>query len=119
MKVRKMIIAVAVCAGAGAVWLAFGGRAVVALIAGFALHIGRVWPQLTWNLDLLVPFAAAYGLAIAIGHGMLRGPMRRRDVRWRIDHTLCVAALFPLWLATAFLVPGVLLQLRLFLEAIE
>lgn len=117
MKARVIISTGAAVVLLGAIWILLGGQAVVALLTGFPAHLARVWPQLTWNPDLLMPFAAAFALAVAIGHGLLRGPMVRRGVRWRIDHTLCLAAFVPLWFATAFLVPGVMLQVRLLLAA--
>ena len=115
MKAR-VITAIAVI---GTAWILLGWPGVVALLTGFAAHVARVWPQLTWNPDLLVPFAAAFALAVAIGHALLRGPLARRGVRWRIDHTLCLAGFIPLAFATAFLVQGVILHARLFLASLE
>ena len=92
--------------------------AVLPLLVGFARHLVRVWPQLTWNLDLLLPAVVAYLLANLLAHGLLHGSMARRGIRWRIDHTLALVAFIPAWFGTAFLVPGVLLQMRLLLEAL-
>jgi hypothetical protein len=117
MKARVFLTAAA--AGIGIVWILLGWQAVVALLTGFAAHVARVWPQLTWNPDLLLPFAAAFALAVAIAHALLRRPLARRGVHWRFDHTLCLTGFIPLAFATAFLVPGVLLHVSLFLAALE
>lgn len=117
MKRVWIIIGVVLAAG---VWtLLFGLGGWLALLTGFPAHLARVWPQITWNPDLLVPFAVAMALAVMIGHWLLCGPMKRRGVRWRVDHTLCLAGFVPLLFATAFLVPGVLLHVRLLAEAMH
>jgi len=99
--------------------LLFGIDGWVALLTGFPAHVARVWPQLTWNPDLWVPALIAFVLALVIGHALLRGPMAARGVHWRFDHTLCLFGFLPLAFATAFLVPGVLLQLRLLVDLLE
>lgn len=101
------------------VWLLLGREVMFTLLTGFPAHIARVWPQLTWNIDLLVPFVVAYALAVGTGHGLVHRPMKRRGVRWRMDHTLCIAGFVPLLFATAFLVPGILLHAQLLIEALD
>jgi len=98
--------------------LMFGVDGWRALLVGFPAHVGRVWPELTWNPDLWVPALVAFVLAGLLGHALLRGPMAARGVGWRWDHTLCLLGFVPLAFATAFLVPGVLLQLRLLADAL-
>ncbi len=112
-------IAFSVIGATALVWLAFGNAGALALWFGFPAHLARVWPQITWNPDLLVPAAVAFTLAVAIGHGLLRGPLGRRGIRWRFDHTLALAAFLPLLFATAFLVPGILLHAGLLIEHVR
>jgi hypothetical protein len=119
MKARILVFAGTLLVSLGFVRYFLGEGAVATLLMGFPAHLARVWPQLTWNPDLLIPAAASLAIAVLIGQAILRAPMARRGVRWRIDHTLCLAAFVPLWFATAFLVPGLMLQWRLFLAALE
>jgi hypothetical protein len=116
MKPRNFI---AVLLPPALVWVGLGPEAVVALLIGFPAHLARVWPQITWNPDLLLPSGVAFALAVCIGHLLLRGPMQRRGVRWRANHTVCVASFIPLLFATSFLVPGMLLHARLLAEALD
>jgi hypothetical protein len=116
---QRIITVIATLLPLGLAWLLLGREALLALLTGFPAHLARVWPEITWNMDLLVPFMVAFTLAVCIGHLLLRGPMGRRGVRWRPDHTLCLAGFVPLLFATAFLVPGILLHVRLLAEALD
>jgi len=70
-------------------------------------------PRISANTDTLIPGLGAYLIATLVAHRMIAGFHQRRGKIWRFSNTCCLAALLPVVFIIAFLVPGVILNLKL------
>ena len=70
-------------------------------------------PRISVNADTLIPGIAAFVIATLAAHLMIAAYHRKRGRRWPFSNTCCLAALLPILFIIAFLVPGVILQLKL------
>jgi hypothetical protein len=70
-------------------------------------------PRISANADTLIPGIAAFVIATLAAHGMIAAYHRKRGRNWPFSNTCCLAALLPVLFIIAFLVPGVILQVKL------
>jgi hypothetical protein len=70
-------------------------------------------PRISVNADTLIPGIAAFLIATLAAHGMIAAYHRKRGKHWQFSNTCCLAALLPVLFIIAFLVPGVILQVKL------
>lgn len=80
---------------------------------GFYHFLAANLPRISANADTLVPGIAAYVIATLAAHRMIAGFYQRRGKTWPFSNTCCFAALLPVLFIIAFLVPGVILHLKL------
>ena len=116
--VAAVMLVLAVVCGltAAATSRLFLAEALRALVFGFVPFLVRNVPRISWNADTFVPGFLAFAAVCAVGHHWLRRIARRRERAWRISHTLALTLFLPLVFVTAFIVPGVELQVRLLWE---
>lgn len=91
-------------------------EAIWRLLTGFISFLRDNLPRISSDAGTWGPGLAAFGLAVVVGHFFLRGWARTRSRPWSAGSTLCAGLVLPLLFAISFLVPGVLLQLKLFGE---
>lgn len=70
-------------------------------------------PRISVNADTLIPGITAFLIATLAAHGMIAAYHRKRGKQWPFSNTCCLAALLPVLFIIAFLVPGVILQVKL------
>lgn len=80
---------------------------------GFYHFLAANLPRISANADTLIPGIGAYLIATLAAHRMIAGFYQRRGKTWPFSNTCCLAALLPVLFIIAFLVPGVILQLKL------
>ena len=86
----------------------------------FAYHVAFGWALFLWknvravsvNADVLVPGLFSYVVAGILIHVLGRAWFARRDRVWSLFTTFCLSLLLPVLFFIAFLIPGLLLQLR-------
>lgn len=83
------------------------------LATGFYQFLAANLPRSSANADTLIPGIAAYLIATLAAHRMIASFYQRRGRTWPFSNTCCLAALLPVLFIIAFLVPGVILQLKL------
>ncbi len=89
------------------------------LVFGFVRFLWRNLPRMSVNPDVWAPGVAAFALAGVILHFPAARWASRRGIFWNTGSSLAVAALLPVMFCTAFLVPGVILLLKMLEEAIS
>ena len=84
--------------------------AVSHLVAGFGFFLIGKLPLISSDAGTWGPGVAAWVLALALGHLLLRKRALARGHYWRVTTTICLGLLLPVLFATAFIVPGILQQ---------
>jgi uncharacterized membrane protein YhaH (DUF805 family) len=69
--------------------------------------------RISVNADTLIPGIAAFVIATLAAHWMIAAYHRKRGRNWPFSNTCCLVAMLPVLFIIAFLVPGVILQLKL------
>lgn len=85
----------------------------LALATGCYHFLTTNLPRISVNADTLIPGIAAFVIATFAAHGMIAAYHRKRGKHWPFLNTCCLAALLPVLFIIAFLVPGVILQVKL------
>lgn len=83
------------------------------LVGGFVFFLRDHLPRMSWNAATWIPGSTAFVMAILFIHRPLKKWAAARERSWNGASTCCLAALIPLLFGISFLVPGVLLQVRL------
>jgi hypothetical protein len=86
------------------------------LAAGFAYFLQDNLPRISTDAGTWGPGLFAFGLALAVLHLFFRNWATKRNRPWSAGSTLCAGLVLPLLFAISFLVPGVLLQVKLLAE---
>jgi hypothetical protein len=93
--------------------LPMGGHLVVFHLAfGFFLFLSSNLGDISVNADTWVPGVLAMIIALVILHRLLGSWARRTNRKWTISSTFALGMILPVLFATAFLVPGILLQVK-------
>ena len=90
-----------------------GVRIIIHLVAGFYFFLSRNIPAISFNADTWIPGLAAFLTALAIGHRFMRRWAAQGNREWSLRTSLCLGLVLPVLFVTAFIVPGILLQLEL------
>lgn len=80
---------------------------------GFYQFLAVNLPRISVNADTLIPGIAAFAIATLAAHRMIAACYRKRGKHWPLSNTCCLAALLPVLFIIAFLVPGVILSVKL------
>jgi hypothetical protein len=82
----------------------------VHLVAGFYFFLRENIPAISGDAATWIPGLGAFLLAMAIAHFFLRAWAAKRNRKWSLSTTAALGAVIPVLFATAFIVPGVILQ---------
>ena len=82
------------------------------LLFGFFHFLRSNLGAVSVNADTWVPGVLAMIIALVISHRFLTSWARRTDHKWTISSTFALGMILPVLFATAFLVPGILLQVK-------
>ena len=86
------------------------GDGVIHLLGGFYFFLSERLPAITSDAGTWGPGLAAWVVALAVGHRLLRKWAVAKGLYWRVSTTVCVGLLLPVMFATAFIVPGIVMQ---------
>jgi hypothetical protein len=92
----------------------YSGRsqAALRLFGGFFFFLQENLPRISTNAATWVPGLSAFFLGVAAMHLFFRGWAKRKGCSWRLGTSFALASIVPIFFVIAFLVPGVLLQVR-------
>jgi hypothetical protein len=87
-------------------------QAALRLLSGFYFFLQENLPRISTNADTWVPGVSAYFLGVAAMHLLSRSWAKGKSRSWQLGTSVALASIIPILFVTAFLVPGVLLQIR-------
>lgn len=85
---------------------------ILRLLGGFYFFLKENVSRISSNTDTWVPGIGAFFLALVISHRILRSFLSSRNQSWSIIQTICLGAFLPILFIIAFIVPGMLLQMK-------
>lgn len=87
------------------------------LVAGPVYFLSRNLPAISVNADVWIPGVLAFLVAVGVTHGLALRSAAKRGRRWPVSATVALSAVLPLLFSIAFLVPGILLQGKMLINA--
>jgi hypothetical protein len=87
-------------------------QAALRFLGGFYFFLRENLPRISTNAATWVPGVIAFFLGVAAMHLFFRSWAERKGRLWQLGTSFALASIIPIFFVIAFLVPGVLLQVR-------
>ena len=92
-------------------------EALLHLLGGFFFFLRENLARISTDSATWVPGLGAFCLALAIAHRSLHQHAARKNRKWSFITTICLGSALPVLFVIAFIVPGVLLQVKSLAQA--